>query len=441
MSRMGLQVFILAAGALSQTAPGARLETFGAPASFGRMATRNDGSVWFPTSDSIARVSPNGVVTTFGGVVARGMALAPDGDLWFSFLGDGVGGLGRLTASGAIALLPPVSRVSPGDLAIGGDGCVWAAEERVGEIWRVCPSTAPPTIVRFSVGGRPRFVARGGDGNIWFTDGMPGTGVRRITPLGGLSTFGPGLDERAAPGPIASDGHGNLWFVEAMLKRLGRLEIATGQISEVSLPASGFSSNLTPTDLVSGNEGNVYFSVASDQPGPQSQIGVIVNGALVAPLLILPPGAAPWQLALSPLDDLWANSNNGTLIRYRMGGREPLTFIPLSPCRAVDTRNAPEGSLSAFSHRLFVVSESCGIPRDAKALATNVTVTGNDADGDLRIVAGDAVPNVTTVLSFRRGRTRANNAHVSVSRDGSIIVENASAGNAHVVLDVAGYYR
>src|ERR1017187_3447823 len=56
----------------------------------------------------------------------------------------------------------------------------------------------------------------------------------------------------------------------------------------------------------------------------------------------------------------------------------PLQFVPVAPCRVVDTRNAagPFGgpAIAAGSMRSFAISQSvCGIPGTAQAYSLNVT--------------------------------------------------------------------
>ena len=57
---------------------------------------------------------------------------------------------------------------------------------------------------------------------------------------------------------------------------------------------------------------------------------------------------------------------------------------------------------------------------------------------------GQAIPQ-SSVLSFPPGRTRANNAVVSLGPDGQMAVQCAmpagSDGSTHLVMDVFGYFK
>ncbi|MEO8054199.1 MAG: hypothetical protein ABI768_03540, partial [Acidobacteriota bacterium] len=71
------------------------------------------------------------------------------------------------------------------------------------------------------------------------------------------------------------------------------------------------------------------------------------------------------------------------------------------------------------------------------------TVVAPQASGDLVFYpAGTGVPNASTV-SFRAGRTRANNAQILLSSDGTgrATVKNGAAGALDLVIDVNGYHE
>ncbi len=120
-------------------------------------------------------------------------------------------------------------------------------------------------------------------------------------------------------------------------------------------------------------------------------------------------------------------------------------FNPLTPCRLLDTRSAAGAlggpALPAFGQRAFTLTGSCGVPAGTAALAVNVTVTGTQGAGTLRIFAGDSVPTAATTTSFSQGATRANNAQVKLAADGSVGIKNDAGGTVHVILDVVGFYK
>jgi Putative Ig domain len=120
-------------------------------------------------------------------------------------------------------------------------------------------------------------------------------------------------------------------------------------------------------------------------------------------------------------------------------------FYALSPCRVIDTR-LPDGPLGGPAlapgvARTFTVVGSCSIPTTAKSLSVNVAVTQPAAGGNLRLYpAGTAVPFVSA-LNYSAGKTRANNGIVPLNASGQMGVYVGSAGAAHFILDVNGYFE
>jgi hypothetical protein len=63
------------------------------------------------------------------------------------------------------------------------------------------------------------------------------------------------------------------------------------------------------------------------------------------------------------------------------------------------------------------------------------------AQGDLLVYpSGISAPTASTI-SFRAGKTRANNSQIYLALDGSIVVHNNSGGALDFVVDVNGYYQ
>jgi hypothetical protein len=123
------------------------------------------------------------------------------------------------------------------------------------------------------------------------------------------------------------------------------------------------------------------------------------------------------------------------------------SFYPVTPCRILDTRD-PDGplggpSLGAEGSRLFTMTGVCGVPADARALSANVTVAEPAATGGLVLHPGDEATPTASTISFAAGHTRANNAILPMSGDGSgtVNVVNQSSGTVHLIVDVNGYFR
>lgn len=135
--------------------------------------------------------------------------------------------------------------------------------------------------------------------------------------------------------------------------------------------------------------------------------------------------------------------------RWQALNQARLSFHVLAPCRLIDTRNQPEEplggpALGPGERRTFDVSLSaCDVPPTASSIVANLAVTQPAAAGSLRLCAGNAESPAVTSLEFAAGRTRANLVFSRLATDGTktVAIENLSAGPAHVILDVSGYFQ
>ena len=124
-------------------------------------------------------------------------------------------------------------------------------------------------------------------------------------------------------------------------------------------------------------------------------------------------------------------------------GPPAFRFVPITPCRVADTRNAagPFGgpALAANTPRDFAIpAGSCGIPSNASAYSFNVTVAPIASLLYLTMwPTGQPQPAVST-LNALDGRWTANAAIVPAGTSGSVSVFASDA--THVVLDINGYF-
>jgi hypothetical protein len=63
--------------------------------------------------------------------------------------------------------------------------------------------------------------------------------------------------------------------------------------------------------------------------------------------------------------------------------------------------------------------------------------------GHLTIYPADKTQPLTSTINFNAGQTRANNAILLLSSDGTggVKIYNGSGGTVHVVIDVNGYFE
>ena len=121
----------------------------------------------------------------------------------------------------------------------------------------------------------------------------------------------------------------------------------------------------------------------------------------------------------------------------------PLRFIPVPPCRVVDTRdpNGPLGGplLSGGVSRDFAVPNGlCSIPSSAQAYSINVTVIPS---GPLGLFGCGRRGNWSLVrlsLNSYDGRVKAVAAIVGAGAAGAISV--LATSDTHLVIDINGYF-
>ncbi|HEV2992435.1 MAG TPA: choice-of-anchor D domain-containing protein [Candidatus Angelobacter sp.] len=119
-----------------------------------------------------------------------------------------------------------------------------------------------------------------------------------------------------------------------------------------------------------------------------------------------------------------------------------LRFVPVTPCRIADTRNAngPFGGpfLAGQTTRSFAVpSSACSIPSTAQAYSLNATVVPHGSLGFLTLFpCGTPLPNSSTLNSD--GRIKASAAIVAAGTDGAVCV--FPSNDTDLVLDIDGYF-
>ncbi len=129
------------------------------------------------------------------------------------------------------------------------------------------------------------------------------------------------------------------------------------------------------------------------------------------------------------------------------------TFVPIAPCRIVDTLLAG-GALGNGVTRTFYVGGTtnftaqggkpggCGIPTNATAIAAMVTAPTPPEHGYLRAYpANQAEPNAT-VLSYLKGLSGDTGATIPIQAETahSLKVTN-HVGPTQLIIDVSGYYH
>jgi parallel beta-helix repeat protein len=156
---------------------------------------------------------------------------------------------------------------------------------------------------------------------------------------------------------------------------------------------------------------------------------------------------APEELVTATATDEFSNTSEFSACQAMTAAPPGRQFFTVTPCRAIDTRNAasPLGgpALAGTSARTFALAGTCEIPTSARSLSANVIVTQPSTLGHLTIHAADLGLPLASTINFSAGQTRANNAVLRLSNDGSgsVTVYNGSTGTVHLILDVNGYFE
>lgn len=137
--------------------------------------------------------------------------------------------------------------------------------------------------------------------------------------------------------------------------------------------------------------------------------------------------------------------NLGSVSVIAGAGANPLQFVPVPPCRVVDTRQAqgPYGApyLSGGNSRSFAISlGDCNIPTAATAYSLNVTVVPLTGSlGYLTIWPTAETQPVVSTLNSPDGRVKANAAIVPAGAGGAVTVYVTDATD--VILDINGFFQ
>ena len=162
---------------------------------------------------------------------------------------------------------------------------------------------------------------------------------------------------------------------------------------------------------------------------------------------------------------------------------EKLTFVPVTPCRAVDTRCIPPAQaavtcpnaivpgagsgddINASSTRPFTMvgagdmrgqgggALGCGVPGYdvvtgdpiAKAVAINVTAISPNNKGNLRAWNSDPTPPEVSNINFSTNVNIANSAVVTLAQDLTegddiSVLSGGPVTSVHMAIDIVGYY-
>jgi len=113
-------------------------------------------------------------------------------------------------------------------------------------------------------------------------------------------------------------------------------------------------------------------------------------------------------------------------------------FMPVTPQRLFDSRPSGQQLLPGQVLRVAVEGGSSPAPRDAVAIAVNLTGVLPDVTGWIRAFPCDVAEPSVSSLNPQVGRARANSAIVPTAADGTICLTSNVA--THVIIDITGWF-
>ena len=349
-----------------------------------------------------------------------------------------------------------------------------------GTVFKITPDGTLTTLYGFdgeNNGGTPfAGLVQGSDGNFYGTASAGGSNVIygtvfRITPTGGLTTLHSfdGSDGTGPYGTLLQATDGNFYGSTSSGGTSQNCTFGCGTIFKIT-PGGSFTSlhSFDFTDggyvlagLIQASDGNFYGTAGTggstqncgDGCGTIFQLtpsgtlttlhsfaGFSTDGSLPVAGLLQASNGTFYGTA-----EAGGSTGDGTVFSLDVGlVLSPVQFVPVTPCRLVDTRgaNGEFGGppLQAKSTRFFIVpdNQNCNIPATAAAYSLNVTVSPHGPLGYLTAwPTGRPQPLVSTLNSVD-GRVKANAAIVPAGA--SDAVSFYVTDTTDLILDIDGYF-
>ena len=127
----------------------------------------------------------------------------------------------------------------------------------------------------------------------------------------------------------------------------------------------------------------------------------------------------------------------------------PSSFVPIVPCRLVDTRSAapigsratPIGASESVTFQVTGSNGGCVIPSTANGIASNVTSVNPTSRSYLTVFPADeALPLASNLNWTSTSPPTPNQVTVKLSATGAIKTFN-NAGTIDIIIDIVGYYQ
>ena len=217
---------------------------------------------------------------------------------------------------------------------------------------------------------------------------------------------------------------------------LTAVNVSNSQSLWIAMPKSGDTYSCAPI-VVNGvvyagtNAGNLYGYSATN--------GGVLFSTNVGQAIACPEYSSVPLPGLSAGNGMLLVPAGAYLVAFQFSNFGAWQFVPVAPCRLVDTRQTGNPVKGGTSQN-FPVTQlgGCGIPINSTAFSLNVTVAPQGPLGYLTIwPTGQDQPTVSTMNS-QDGRIKANAAIVPSGFDSGVSVY--ASDTTDVILDIDGYF-
>ena len=411
----------------------------------------NSGSNTVSVMDTASKII---VATIPVGELPAGMAITPDGTFAYvtNFHSNTVSVIEIATNN--VSMTVAVG-TNPQDVAITPDGAFAYVTNDGSNTVSVIDTASNTVATTFEVGTNPALVAITPDGVFAYVTNFGSDTVSVIVTA--TNTIVATIPVGSQPQCLAITPDGAFVYVENRISNtLSVIATATNRVvATIPLPAGSYPNGMAITP----NGAFIYLSeygsatVSIIDTATNTIVGTVVVGSYPCGIAITPDGAFAYVAnsgsnTVSVIDTasniVVATITVGTApvwvsITPTIPPPQPVQFVPVTPCRVVDTRGN-HNPIQGGSSRDFAVPQlgGCGIPTTAAAYSLNVTIVPHGYLGFLTIwPAGKQRPVVSTMNS-PDGRVKANAAIVAAGRNGAVSVFVTQTTD--VILDVDGYF-
>jgi streptogramin lyase len=238
---------------VGKVTPAGELTEYKVPNGAGSIVSGADGNIWFAEPKGIARITPDGQITSFPLASGVGgpptLSAGPDGNVWFVTGKPAMAGF--VTPAGAVTTFPLKGAGAPSAITAGPGGELWFTEPKAARIGRLTV-TGEETEFPLPAGSKPNSIALGADGNLWFSDGSAAR-VGRITPAGQVAFFA--LPTLSATDEVVAGSDGVIWF--SAENEIGKIS-TTGKITWPGCFTRGC--QYPPSAMTIGPEGELWVA-------------------------------------------------------------------------------------------------------------------------------------------------------------------------------------